>query len=787
NYSVTVTNAYGSATSSNAALTVNIPPSITTQPASQTVPVAGSATFNVVATGDPTLNYQWRFNGTNLSGATTTSLNVTNVQLANEGNYSVVVTNPFASITSSNAALAVNTAGCSPPPSGLVSWWPGNGNAGDLVGGNTGTLQGSVTYVNGEVGQAFSFTTNGQGVVVGNPVSLRLQTFTIECWARRASTSLVNSSGQDGLLFGYGSGGYAFGLSHVNGDLLLSRVDVSNVTIGSGPADTNWHHVAVTASGGTVIFYIDGVAYAAPAYAPGYTFGTSAAIGARGDNLTGAFDGAIDELAVYSRALAASEIQAIYNAGSAGKCGAGSPPAITTQPASQAVTEGSNAMFNVVATGIPPFSYQWQFSGTNLNGATGSALTLIGVQPVNAGNYSVAVANIYGSTTSSNASLTVNTPPAIASQPANQSVAAGSSAQFSAGAGGTPPFTYQWRFNGNNLTDGGNISGSATTNLTVGNVSAADVGTYSLMISNLFGSALSSNAMLTIIPAYELSATTAGGGGVTANPFLTQYPSNSTVTLIATPAGGWTFLNWLDDAQGSNPSFDLIMNSSKKAVARFGTGLNTAVFGGGAITVNPSMTLYPYGQSVRLVAQPQAGSYFVRWTNGAAGVNNPLTLSIQNNNVTVGAIFAPLTNGSFSLTVLAAGFGTTSAAPPGKSVFTNGATVTLTAAPGSGQTFLGWSGTVSATNNPLVVTMNQNQIITANFTVRPLLTVQPASDLQGILLTLNGGSTSTYSIQKSGDLVTWTNWQTVTNIYGESQLVDQFGTNNWFFYRAMGQ
>src|SRR5581483_3373762 len=99
NYSVTVANGSGSVPSASAALTLNFPPLITTQPASQTVAPGASATFSVVAAGDPTLAYQWQFNGANLSGATGSALSLTNVQTANEGNYSVTVVNPYGTIT----------------------------------------------------------------------------------------------------------------------------------------------------------------------------------------------------------------------------------------------------------------------------------------------------------------------------------------------------------------------------------------------------------------------------------------------------------------------------------------------------------------------------------------------------------------------------------------------------------------------------------------------------------------------------------------------------------------
>ncbi len=115
----------------------------------------------------------------------------------------------------------------------------------------------------------------------------------------------------------------------------------------------------------------------------------------------------IDELSIYSRALGAAEIQAIYQADSAGKCPPGVAPAIIAQPASQSVLAGSNATFTVTAAGAPPLSYQWRFNGTNIAGATATALILANVQPAQAGSYSVRVTNTFGSVISSNAVLAV--------------------------------------------------------------------------------------------------------------------------------------------------------------------------------------------------------------------------------------------------------------------------------------------------------------------------------------------------------------------------------------------
>src|SRR5450432_2508431 len=76
-------------------------------------------------------------------------------------------------------------AACDPPPAGIVSWWHAEGNAIDQVGGINGTLVGNTGYTNGEVGQAFNFDGNGDGVQVSSATNLQLQDFTIETWIMR--------------------------------------------------------------------------------------------------------------------------------------------------------------------------------------------------------------------------------------------------------------------------------------------------------------------------------------------------------------------------------------------------------------------------------------------------------------------------------------------------------------------------------------------------------------------------------------------------------------------------
>jgi len=151
------------------------------------------------------------------------------------------------------------------------------------------------------------------------------------------------------------------------------------------------------------------------------------------------------------------------------------PPTIIIPPQSQTVTEGSNVTFTVTAGGTPPLSYQWQFKGTNQDGATASAFTLPGVTTNQAGEYTVTVTNTFGSTNSATATLIVNLahfPPVITTNPASQTVVEGADVAFTVAADGAQPLSYQWQFNGTNL------DGATGTLLSLTNVTVAQAGAY---------------------------------------------------------------------------------------------------------------------------------------------------------------------------------------------------------------------------------------------------------------------------------------------------------------------
>jgi len=126
-FSVVVSNSAGSVESNVATLTVTAAqgsgaPQITTQPASQSVTAGQMATFTVVATGSPTLTYQWQKNHANITGATSSSYTTPATATSDSGEtFDVVVSNSIGTVTSVSASLTVNAAGGTPASSSDVT------------------------------------------------------------------------------------------------------------------------------------------------------------------------------------------------------------------------------------------------------------------------------------------------------------------------------------------------------------------------------------------------------------------------------------------------------------------------------------------------------------------------------------------------------------------------------------------------------------------------------------------------------------------------------------------
>lgn len=219
-----------------------------------------------------------------------------------------------------------STQNCVSPPSGLVSWWPGDGNANDIQDGNNGTLQGA-TFTPGLVGQAFSFDGVNDYVAISNAPSLTLNAqFTIEFWMR-PSVSISPATTNAPYLLAKGPND-SIGFANSDG-----RIEVRGITprLYSSTSTWNagtWYHIALTFDATGYKLFINGVQEGSVTNS--YSIlSSSNDLSLGGHGPSNFFNGQLDEVTINSRALTAPEILAIYNAGSAGKC----KPECTPPPA----------------------------------------------------------------------------------------------------------------------------------------------------------------------------------------------------------------------------------------------------------------------------------------------------------------------------------------------------------------------------------------------------------------------------------------------------------------------
>jgi Concanavalin A-like lectin/glucanases superfamily/Fibronectin type III domain len=317
---------------------------------------------------------------------------------------------PIGPLLSTNPSPAA----CIAPPSGLVGWWPGDGNANDIIGGNNGVLHGGVTFGPGEVGQAFSFNgTNGEVVVPHNPNQNTGGQITIDAWV------YPTSAGHGRTIFQKRSpsnvGGYVFettGSPFGPDNGLQFGVWIAGTLRGfQTPANIlfagSWQHVAATFNGTAMKVYVNGIERASNTSASGVIDPVTDPV-VIGLNVvypvSHAWDGFIDEVELYNRALAGSEIQAIFNAGSAGKC---KPPTAPSAPQNLVATPGpaqvTLAWQAPVASGGSAITGYKVYRGTTAGGETlladvGNVLTVTdsGLTSGNTYYYEISAANGVG-------------------------------------------------------------------------------------------------------------------------------------------------------------------------------------------------------------------------------------------------------------------------------------------------------------------------------------------------------------------------------------------------------
>ncbi len=253
-------------------------PAIVAQPGSQTTVVGGSATFSVTASGDATLTYQWSHDENEIAGATSDTLTLNNVQAADVGNYTVVVTNSLGSATSNAAALIVGglppsitnspvsetvnagssvtfsvTASGSPT---LTYQWRKGGTA---ISGNASATTSALTLTNVQAADIASYdvvVTNGVGSAISGAAALTVNpaapTITVPPSSRTASTGSnasfsVTASGTSPLSYQWRKGGSNL----TNGGVVSGATTATLVLTAVSAVDGASYDVVVTNSLGS--------------------------------------------------------------------------------------------------------------------------------------------------------------------------------------------------------------------------------------------------------------------------------------------------------------------------------------------------------------------------------------------------------------------------------------------------------------------------------------------------------------------------------------------------------
>ena len=476
------------------------------QPSGSTINEGDAITLSGSATGSQPISYQWHKDGRDLPGATSATLSLTGAVAANSGVYYLIASNSTGVIASNPATLVVKVAPIVADALIATSSQTSNTIATTFAGDHI-TL---VVYASGSPDPTFQWSKNG--IAINSGTSLTTLSSDPN-WPRFANSRVLeNVSTSD-------SGSYTVVVSNSAGSV-TSKTLLLTVTpnITSGPAnqtvpggnDASFSAVGTGSSNLSYQWTKDGVAI------PGAT-SSSLLIKSVQPGDAGNYAVIVSDPSVTNSTITS-------NTASLKITGSLVAPTIISQPV-DLLTHGNQPSldaFQVQASGSPnTFTFQWKKDGVDIPGATSDTLSFTGVTPAEVGTYSVTVTNPAGTVKSREATLILlegaGLPayPTIVTPPADQSVNSGSSVSFSVVATGTPPVTYQWQKNGTS------ISGATSDTLSLANVTAADAGTYTVIVTLPPG---------TVPLAKDFAGMTARSATLTVNGTTGAQPGPKTVT-----------------------------------------------------------------------------------------------------------------------------------------------------------------------------------------------------------------------------------------------------------------
>lgn len=681
------------ATTTTLVVTVNQFATITTQP-SNTAGCAGSdVSFSVTATNATAYQWQLSTDGgvtfNDISGATAATLPVTGITAGmNNYQYQVLVFNACGHVTSNVATLSVTTI----PPI---------------------TTQPADQFVCPGNNATFTVVAPGTGITYQWQVSIDGgATFNNVPGATAASLTITGVTA--------GMNGYQY---HVIVTSSCGTNTSSNATLNltTVPAVTTQPLPATACAGGTASFTV-----ASSGAGLNYQWQVSTDGGSTFTNVSGATSATLT-LSSLTLGMNNNQYQATVSNGcgtvtsNAATLTVNNAVAITTQPANQSSCSGSNATFSVVATGTG-ITYQWQVStdgGTTFNdipAATSASYTVVSPAGAQNGNvYHVVLTVACGSVTSSNATLTVGTTPAITTQPAAASGCPGGSVTFTGAASGSA--TYQWEVSTNGGVTYTPVAGATSATLTVSALTAGmNNNLYHLVASNSCGTVTSSSALLTVNSAVSITTQPTSQTGCVGSPVtFTAAATGTGVTYqwqVSTDNGAtWNNIPTATTPALTIPSVSAAMNGTQYRVMVMGTCTTTAIASNAATLTVFSVSTAPPA----IVNACEGESVTLTVTAAGAGLTYQWHVS---------------TNGGTSYTDIA---GAT-----GASLVLNNLTM---AADGNLYTVTVVSGTCSVTTTPSELVVNEKPVVTLDFapgsTTLMVATVTPGSGSYTYSWTLN--------------------------------------------------
>lgn len=436
-YAVTVSNANGVITDSVELEVVVAPPSFVANP----IPVgrfAGTSfTLSTVTGGSTPQTFQWKRNGVAIDGATSATYTATATLADNGASYTCVASNAAGDATSTAAVLTVLPAATGYAASVLASeplgYWRLGESQGtlalDYIGNNNGVYssatlgQTGYSAVDSNTAAGFSGPDSFVGQISGSQINFAGNTvsFSIECWAKAPeglvdeSSLIAKGTGAEGttaneqFAIDIAFGKYRFMTRGNNNTVYFAEAE-------TGP-DGSWQHVVgvydqADPASPQMRIYVNGQLSGSGPGRPAVNNGVRPSthpisIGSKrlgnAPLYDGTFNGSIDEVAIYPKALTEEVITARYGAA----YGPNTPPQITSQPKPGTNYVTLTSTFSVSAFGTIPLSYQWKKNGVDIPGATASQYTVANISAGDGAEYTVVVSNPVSSLTSNPARLSV--------------------------------------------------------------------------------------------------------------------------------------------------------------------------------------------------------------------------------------------------------------------------------------------------------------------------------------------------------------------------------------------